>query len=393
MSPSATPSSRDPRVDLLRGVSLLSIFVDHIPNNRLADFTLHNFGFSDAAELFVLLAGYSVTMAYGRTFDREGTRTGIARVLARCLKIYGVQTALLLGTLAVVTLWSRVFYGYQPVIVAPMLRDGVKGAVRGVTLRALPTYLDILPLYIVLLAGFPLVRFGIVRSVGGTLLASAALWAAANLGHWNLPNLVDPAAAAQWYFNPFTWQVVFVLGAAFATSVRNRAPLMVRRPPLLGAACWAYLVVAFLAVDAWKLWPAPFGPGFPGTGPPFALFGNEPKSFVTPWRIAHIAALIYLSLTSPGLMAVAHARVVRPVIACGRHSLPVFAAGCMLSLFGRLIFRTVNTSVPTEVLVNAVGLVSLLVLGMVLDGPGTRSARETTVVTVDAGTQARGTGS
>lgn len=384
------PRIRDSRVDLLRGLSLLSIFVDHIPNNRLADFTLHNFGFSDAAELFVLLAGFSASLAYGRIFERDGTRMAIAKVLARCLKIYGVQTALLLATLAVVTVWSRL-YGQESVILGPMLRDGVKGVVRGVTLRALPTYLDILPLYIVLLASFPLVRFGLVRSVRGTLLASVALWGAANLGHWDLPNLVDPAAAAQWYFNPFTWQLVFVLGACFATWTRQGAPLMERRSPALGLACWAYLLVAFAAMDAWKLWPAPFGPGFPGLGPPFALFGNEPKSFVTPWRLAHVAALIYLSLTSAPLLAVARGRVAWPVVACGRHSLPVFAAGCVLALFGRLIFRTVTVSLPTEILVNTIGLASLLALGAVLEGTGRPERRLT--VALDAGSRAQGTGS
>jgi hypothetical protein len=33
---------------------------------------MRNFGFSDAAEVFVLLAGFSSIMAYGRVFEREG---------------------------------------------------------------------------------------------------------------------------------------------------------------------------------------------------------------------------------------------------------------------------------------------------------------------------------
>jgi hypothetical protein len=48
---------RDTRIDFFRGIALISIFIDHIPGNEFAKFTLPNFGFADAAEIFVLLAG------------------------------------------------------------------------------------------------------------------------------------------------------------------------------------------------------------------------------------------------------------------------------------------------------------------------------------------------
>jgi hypothetical protein len=45
------PSQRDPRIDVLRGFALLTIFVDHVPGNILGMLTLRNFGFADAADL------------------------------------------------------------------------------------------------------------------------------------------------------------------------------------------------------------------------------------------------------------------------------------------------------------------------------------------------------
>jgi hypothetical protein len=48
--------SRDSRVDALRGIALIMIFIDHLPSNPLSLVTLHSFGFCDAAELFVLPA-------------------------------------------------------------------------------------------------------------------------------------------------------------------------------------------------------------------------------------------------------------------------------------------------------------------------------------------------
>src|ERR1700761_4764264 len=97
--------TRDARVDVFRGLALLTIFIDHIPHNTPALFTLHNFGFSDAAEIFVLLAGYSSMIAYGGLFRRAGARTALARIARRCLRIYLFQAGLLLATLILVRIW------------------------------------------------------------------------------------------------------------------------------------------------------------------------------------------------------------------------------------------------------------------------------------------------
>ncbi len=366
MPVSSSPAPRDPRIDLLRGLSLLSIYVDHIPDNMLADFTLRNLGFSDAAEIFVLLAGFSATRAYNSVFERHGLTVGLRRVLVRCLQIYGVQVALLLATLSLVGLWERA-YGTQSIIMGPLLRDGWQGAMRGLSLRALPAYLDILPLYILLLAAFPLVRFGLTRSVAGTLSASFLLYGVANVLHWNLPNLVDPADAAHWYFDPFAWQVLFVLGCALAIAAQRQSRLVTAPPRGLVGLCWAYAIGCFLVLDPWKAWPSLLPVDLYPTSPLLGMFGNEPKSYVSPWRLADVLAEVYIVLTSARMAGVARWRVLRPVVVCGRSSLPVFALGCLLSLIGRLIFRTVGVTVGTQVLVNAVGLGVLLALGWILD--------------------------
>lgn len=106
MPSEAVSSKRDPRIDVLRGMALLMIFVDHIPGNVLSLVTLHNFGFSDAAEVFVLLAGMSSMMAYGKAFERDGALGGLHRIILRCARLYLFQIGLLLTTLVVVLLWT-----------------------------------------------------------------------------------------------------------------------------------------------------------------------------------------------------------------------------------------------------------------------------------------------
>src|SRR6266849_5273136 len=71
-APVASKAARDHRVDFFRGIALLIIFVDHIPENVFALITLRNFGFSDAAEIFIFLSGYSAGYVFGLRERRQG---------------------------------------------------------------------------------------------------------------------------------------------------------------------------------------------------------------------------------------------------------------------------------------------------------------------------------
>ena len=50
---------RDVRLDLFRGLANWAIFLDHIPHEVLSWITIKNYGFSDAADLFVFISGYT----------------------------------------------------------------------------------------------------------------------------------------------------------------------------------------------------------------------------------------------------------------------------------------------------------------------------------------------
>jgi hypothetical protein len=99
-------SKRDHRIDALRDLALLMIFVDHIPGDVLGLATLHNLGFSDAAEVFVLLAGMSAMLAYRKGFERGGVLGGLRPIIRRWTRLYLFQIGLLLTTLVVVLLWT-----------------------------------------------------------------------------------------------------------------------------------------------------------------------------------------------------------------------------------------------------------------------------------------------
>ena len=356
---------RDARVDVLRGFALLTIFVDHIPRNAPALFTLHNFGFSDAAEIFVLLAGYSSMMAYGGLFQRAGIRRTLGRIGRRCLRIYLFQAGLLLATLIIVRIWMDLT-GLTPRFgVAPLIQMGLlPGLLRGLALNALPNYLDILPLYILLLALFPLIYFGLRRGVWGVLALSGTLWLAANLDHQlNLPN----AAAVDdgWYFNPFAWQFLFVIGAALALAVRSGGGLLPRRGWAVATA-GVYLAFALFQGGSWAEWSLP-------NLRPLAIDVPD-KSHVGPLRLLDILALTYLLFSAPAVGRFCRHPSLRLIDACGRHSLEIFAAGCLAALIGRILYRTFDATWPLQIAVNLGGIAVMLGLANLLDARLRRTA-------------------
>ncbi len=348
---------RDPRVDVLRGLALLVIFLDHIPNNAPALVTPHNLGFSDAAELFVLFAGYSAMAAYGGLFRRSGTAETLKRIALRCLRIYAFQAALLLATLFIVRAWMELTGLVPRFGVAPLLQMGLwSGLLRGLLLNALPNYLDILPLYIVLLAAFPILYAGMRRNAWAVLGLSALVWVLANLN----PSLNLPNAAADdgWYFNPFAWQFLFAIGMALAAVTTAGTGLLPRRG-WLAAACWIYLAVSLAQAAPWAAW------GLPDLSP-FAMAPPD-KGRVAPLRLVHVLALTYLLFSSGHIHRLAMHPRLWPLEACGRHSLEVFALGCMAALIGRIVYRTFGPTWPLQTAVNAVGLFAMIALARALD--------------------------
>src|ERR1700740_176107 len=83
----AAAPTRDLRLDFFRGLALLFIFIDHIPNNFLSNVTLHTVAFCDAAEVFVFISGYAAALAYGRLLD-QGLAVAAAHIYHRVWQLY-----------------------------------------------------------------------------------------------------------------------------------------------------------------------------------------------------------------------------------------------------------------------------------------------------------------
>src|ERR1700756_2068624 len=70
---------RELRIDLFRGLALWLIFIDHVSPDLLTWFTIRSYGFSDAAEIFIFISGYTAAFVYGRVMLASGFLVASAR--------------------------------------------------------------------------------------------------------------------------------------------------------------------------------------------------------------------------------------------------------------------------------------------------------------------------
>ena len=356
------PSARDHRVDFFRGLALLFIFIDHVKENTLQYITMQNFGFADAAEVFVALAGYASFLAYTRVFERQGWWAGLLKVANRISKLYLAHTLFLVVCVAVLIAATLVFDNpiYETVLnLEPFFEEPVRALRKALLLEHQPAMLDILPLYIVLLMWFPVLLVLMRVHVLVALAVSVSLWLGANLRGWNLPTYPENEG---WFFNPFAWQLLFSLGVFAAFYASKRAlprPSLWLVLPAVGFAVFALLVTApwtaLPQLDEMTLIPTE------------QLVGEQGKQFLSLWRVAHLIVLAYLvSSLIPASAGWLASPLARRIVDCGRHSLPVFCLGTALSMAGNLAMAKYGEGWTVQIGVNLVGIVLLLLTGWTL---------------------------
>jgi hypothetical protein len=348
-------AERDPRVDVIRGLALLMIFVNHIPGNPLSQATLAAFTFHDAAEVFVLLAGYSAMLAYHRGFA-AGPWAGAKPILRRVRTIYQAQVALallltVLG-LALAAATGRAFY-LNHLELSDFAEAPLQGTLALFALLFQPSYVDILPMYVVLMGSLPLVIAGLRRSPLATLAISIGLHAGSNIVGLNLPQVFDSA----WFFNPFAWQLIFVVGAAAAHATLTG----VRLPRHVDGVILSLGVVAFAAAVKAPWTALGLDGGF------FTTLGvnhlDFSKTWAHPLRLASLFALAYLvaALIDPRASWL-RSRAAGRLQALGQVSLPAFALGTILSFLGASALLEFGSGWIILAAVNAAGIALLLAL-------------------------------
>lgn len=231
-------SRRDLRLDLFRGLANWAIFLDHIPNNAVAWLTTRNYGFSDAADIFVFISGYTAAFVYARRMEVQGVLAGAALLLRRVWQLYVAHILLFVFYAAAIGFIAQ--RGHSHLLdefnVKWLIEKPVETLTQGLALKFKPLNLDVLPLYIVLMACFPPLLAVMRRFPDPVLAGSAFLYLGARWFGWNL----SAWPSGNWYFNPFAWQFLFVIGAWVAMGGGRRVKTVVLSVPVvaISAAIW-----------------------------------------------------------------------------------------------------------------------------------------------------------
>ncbi len=376
----AAPSGRDNRVDVLRGLALASIFINHIPGNAFEHLTHKNFGFSDAAEVFVLLAGYAASMAWYPGFSGGRTAETMQRIWARAGLLYGCHLATtfaavaLFAAAAAITRWPGYLLDAAPGLylnLATVFAEPGRAAVGLVTGGHQLGYFNILPLYICLLLMLPammaLARFGLFWLLG----ASFSLWLAAGVFGINLP---DYPRSGGWFFNPLSWQLLFAIGLALGMARRQGITLRPNRSLLALAMVWLVFAAVFVLHQSWASWPQ--------LALPDRLYRFD-KSFLPLPRLLHVLALGYVVMMSPiGRWLGAISRD-NPLAVMGRNSLGVFCCGSFAAMAAAIVRSEWAGGLVLDALLVVAGLALQIALARHLD-----RRRKRPVSTVPAGVAA-----
>src|ERR1700716_2997195 len=165
--PPVIPAGRDLRLDLFRGLALWLIFLDHIPSNMVSWITIRNYGFSDAAEIFVFISGYTAAFVYGRAMRERGAIVAGARIIKRAWQVYVAHIFIFVIFMAEIAYLTRSIENplYNEEMGAlDFMKEPGDTLTKALLLKFKPVFMDVLPLYIVLLLAFPPVLWLLLRA-------------------------------------------------------------------------------------------------------------------------------------------------------------------------------------------------------------------------------------
>ena len=347
-----TAHGRDARLYLFLGIANWFIFLDHIPDDVVNRITMRNYGFSGAADLFVFILGYAAAMVYARMVLERGFLVGATRLFKRVWQLYAAYIVLFI--IYIVTIgYVAQQYAAPDILdefnVAGLIDHPIRILAHGLLLQSKALNLDMLQLYIALMAFFVPVLWMMLRKPGLTLIGSIALYLAARQFEWNLSSFPD----GEWYFNPFCWQLLFVFGAWLALGGGARISRSILGSPTLLYLGVAYLVFALVMTMAGR---------FPQLGNLlprwlFNAFNPNDKENLAPYRVWHFAVAVFMVIRFvPKDWHGLQWQIFQPAIKCGQQSLAVFCVGVFLSFAGHFALIISSGSLAEQIFVSATGI-------------------------------------
>jgi hypothetical protein len=342
-------AERELRIDLFRGLALWLIFIDHMSPDILTWFTIRSYGFSDAAEIFIFISGYTAAFVYGRAMLEVGFVVATARILRRVWQIYVAHVFIVTIFLAEIAYanFENPFYSQEMRVVDFLAHPGVV-LLQTLLLRFRPLNIDVLPLYVVLMFFLPVILWLMKWKADVALALSVALYAAT----WQFDLYLTAYPNGFWAFNPFAWQLLFVFGAWCALGGGRRMSPILSSPITLWISI-AYLLAAFCVTMTWYFPQLNF------------LIPRRLEQWMYPisktdldvLRFAHFLALAAITVRFvPGDWPGLRSPWLSPMVLCGQHSLEIFCLGVFLAFAGYFLLAEISGGIGLHFLIGILGI-------------------------------------
>jgi hypothetical protein len=200
---------RDLRIDLLRGVAIVSMVVNHLECRSYFNNITQGHIYASSAEGFVFLSGFVLGFVTLQRIDKVGLNSAMQKLIERAKILYFTSFILIAGL------------GLLSIVAPGMTRPSFERApgewwqilLAAGTLHLAPPIVDILQLYVLCLLASPAIFWLLRRGLLLPLLtASWTLWWIQQVHPYSFS--FQPIDRAHPYFVFSTWQILYVHGVA-----------------------------------------------------------------------------------------------------------------------------------------------------------------------------------
>jgi hypothetical protein len=353
----------DGRIDFFRGLALVFIFINHIPDNIYSFITSRTYALFDSAEVFMFLAGYSAALAY-YSLQSKGLQAYAAKALRRSRSILTYHALLVFFVLASAYLIGEatgIATGYE-LFLEKAGEDPLQVLV-GIPLLAFQApLLDILPMYVIVMLLAPFLIWLRTRGEFALLAASGLVWMFASRFFPELPTVTYDVT---WNFNPFCWQFLFAIGLTFGWRTRSSAPPVATGDGrfVLDTCC-----IVFVVFSATVLMTIAFETLNDAAANRLrAMYFSLNKQTLDLWRVVGLLATAYLVARlvprdAPWLKLAPS----RLVCIAGASSLPIFSLTVVLSFLGKFAVLGLGGTTFAYTVVTGAGVATIFATAVAL---------------------------
>ena len=333
--------------DVLRGVLLLMMVVDHSPSS-LRLFTDQPFGFFSTAECFVFVSAFLAGMIFRKRAEKLGFEAARSSSISRAGRIYRAH----LFTVGFAFVLGSIFLTELPGIrnlLDHYLMNPWAAIGGSLALLFRPPLMDILPMYVLFSLLTP-AAFWAARRWGWrtVILVSLSMWfiAQAHVRDMLLNTFKELPFIQLGPFDLLAWQLLWVGGLFIGKRFQENKALLPRSRSLR-----LLLPILGITFFVWRWCSIAFGPD--------AVTGTwlMDKWHLGPLRLINFFVAVAVVATFLKYLTRWEAPL-RPLFLIGRHMLPVFCSQICLSVL--LIGLTDSGSLTAEPLTSALVLCQLL---------------------------------